>query len=71
MNNIFGRVKSNWKSGITVSFVSIPLSVSLAIAAGSTPVAGINTAIHIASNAFLFIYLTPNKKPPQGSDGSK
>ena len=54
MNNLFGRVKSNWKSGITVSFVSIPLSVSLAIAAGSTPVAGIITAIWAGLLAALF-----------------
>lgn len=45
MNNIALRLKSNWKSGVTVSLVSIPLSISLAIAAGSTPVAGIITAI--------------------------
>lgn len=45
MNNIGLRLKNNWKSGVTVSLVSIPLSISLAIAAGSTPVAGIITAI--------------------------
>ena len=45
MNNISGRLKQNWKAGVTVSLVSIPLSVSLAIAAGATPVAGIITAI--------------------------
>lgn len=43
--NITGKLKQNWKSGITVSLVSIPLSISLALAAGSTPVAGIITAV--------------------------
>jgi len=45
MNLFINNLKDNWKSGVTVSLVSIPLSVSLAIAAGSTPVAGIITAI--------------------------
>lgn len=42
---VVGKVRSNWKSGLTVSLVSIPLSVSLAVAAGSTPTAGIITAL--------------------------
>lgn len=39
------NLKNNWKSGITVSLVSIPLSISLAVAAGATPLMGIITAI--------------------------
>ncbi|HBP01180.1 MAG TPA: hypothetical protein DD454_03145, partial [Candidatus Moranbacteria bacterium] len=39
------KLKSNWKSGITVSFVSLPLSISLAVAAGATPLMGVITAI--------------------------
>lgn len=35
----------NWKSGLTVSLVAIPLSISLAVAAGATPTQGIITAI--------------------------
>lgn len=42
---ITDRLASNWKSGITVALVSIPLSVSLAVASGTSPVAGIITAI--------------------------
>jgi hypothetical protein len=38
------EIKNNLKSGITVSLVNIPLSISLAIAGGSNPVAGIVTA---------------------------
>ncbi len=34
----------NLKSGITVALVSLPLSISLAIAADATPVQGIITA---------------------------
>lgn len=39
------KLKENWKSGITVSLVSVPLSVSLAIAGGATPLMGIITAV--------------------------
>lgn len=38
-------IKSNWKSGLTVALVSIPLSISLAVASGVTPEQGIITAI--------------------------
>ncbi|HAV11157.1 MAG TPA: hypothetical protein DCX32_01260 [Candidatus Moranbacteria bacterium] len=39
------KIKKNWKSGITVSFVSLPLSISLAVAAGATPLMGVITAV--------------------------
>lgn len=39
------KIEENWKSGITVALVSIPLSVSLAVASGASPVMGIITAI--------------------------
>ncbi len=39
------KLKQNWKSGLSVSLVSIPLSISLAIAGGATPIMGIITAI--------------------------
>jgi SulP family sulfate permease len=38
------KIRFNWKSGITVAFVSIPLSIALAIASGATPTQGIITA---------------------------
>ncbi len=44
-NELLLRIKSNWKSGLTVSLVSIPLSVSLAVASQTSPVVGIITAI--------------------------
>lgn len=43
--NIVSLILKNWKSGLTVALVSIPLSVSLAIASQTTPSAGIITAI--------------------------
>jgi sulfate permease, SulP family len=38
------RIIRNWKSGLTVALVSVPLSLALAIASGATPVQGIITA---------------------------
>lgn len=48
------KLKTNWKSGLTVALVSIPLSVSLAVASESTPTAGIITAIWAGLIASLF-----------------
>ncbi|MDD5084124.1 MAG: SulP family inorganic anion transporter [Candidatus Moranbacteria bacterium] len=39
------KIRSNWKPGLTVALISIPLSLSLAIASGATPLQGILTAI--------------------------
>eukprot|EP00744_Colponema_vietnamica_P001532 GILI01002527.1.p1 GENE.GILI01002527.1~~GILI01002527.1.p1 ORF type:complete len:606 (-),score=141.94 GILI01002527.1:215-2032(-) len=38
------QLKHNGKSGITVALVNLPLSISLAVAASSTPVSGVVTA---------------------------
>ena len=54
IKNIFSKIKFNWKSGITVALVSIPLSVSLAVASQSSPVEGIITAIWAGLVASLF-----------------
>lgn len=48
------RLQDNWKSGLTVSLVSIPLSISLSVASGSTPVVGIITALWAGLIASLF-----------------
>ncbi len=45
MKDLAVRLKENWKSGLTVSLVSLPLSISLGIAAGATPLMGVITAI--------------------------
>ncbi|HBB37885.1 MAG: Sulfate transporter [Candidatus Magasanikbacteria bacterium GW2011_GWD2_43_18] len=41
---MFQQLRQNWKSGITVSIVSIPLALALAITSGATPTQGIITA---------------------------
>lgn len=48
------KIKQNWKSGLTVSLVSMPLSISLAVASGSTPNIGIITAIWSGLIASIF-----------------
>lgn len=54
MNAVLLRLKTNWKAGLTVSLVSIPLSISLAVASHSTPLAGIITAIWAGLIASIF-----------------
>jgi SulP family sulfate permease len=48
------RIKENWKSGLTVSLVSIPLAISLAVASNATPLAGIITAVWGGLAASIF-----------------
>lgn len=48
------NVKQNLKSGLTVSLISIPLSISLAVASGVTPLIGIITAIWAGLIAAIF-----------------
>lgn len=43
--SVLSKIQRNWKSGLTVALVSIPLSVSLAVASGANPVQGIITAV--------------------------
>ncbi len=47
-------IKKNLKSGLTVALISIPLSVSLAVASGATPMIGIITAIWAGLVAAIF-----------------
>lgn len=54
MKSLATRLAQNWKSGLTVSLVSIPLSVSLAVASQTSPVVGIITAIWAGLIASLF-----------------
>lgn len=44
----------NWKSGVSVALVSIPLSLSLSIASGAGPIPGIVTAIWAGLIASIF-----------------
>ncbi len=50
----FSHVKNNWKSGFTVALVSIPLAVSLSVAANASPVMGIITAVWAGIVAAIF-----------------
>ncbi|MBP6870298.1 SulP family inorganic anion transporter [Candidatus Babeliales bacterium] len=52
--SILHKISSNWKSGLTVAMVSIPLSISLAVASNTTPIAGIITAIWAGFIASIF-----------------
>lgn len=54
MKTILPNLKANLKSGITVSLVSLPLSISLAIAGGATPIMGVITGIWAGLVAALF-----------------
>ena len=51
---IVENIKQNLKSGLTVSLISMPLSVSLAVASGATPIIGIITAIWAGLIAAVF-----------------
>lgn len=48
------KIRSNWKSGFTIALISIPLSISLAVASNVSPVQGIITAIWAGLIASLF-----------------
>lgn len=63
----FSHVKNNWKSGITVSLVSIPLSVSLSVAANASPLMGIITAIWAGVIAAIFGGSNYNVVGPTGA----
>lgn len=54
MNFAFDRIRQNLRSGLTVSLISIPLSVSLAVASNATPLIGIITAIWAGLIAAIF-----------------
>lgn len=47
-------LKQNWKSGLTVSLVSLPLSIPLSVASGVDPIAGIITAFWAGLVASFF-----------------
>jgi SulP family sulfate permease len=52
--HVSNKAKDNWKAGLTVSLVSLPLSVSLAVASNATPTMGIITAIWAGFFAAFF-----------------
>jgi MFS superfamily sulfate permease-like transporter len=52
--NLKNLVQLNWKAGLTVALVSLPMSVSIGVASGSTPTAGIITAVWAGLIAAFF-----------------
>ena len=48
------KLAQNWKSGLTVGLVSIPIAISLAVASHASPVAGIISAVWAGFFASLF-----------------
>lgn len=51
---MINKLLENWKSGLTIALVSLPIAISLAIASHATPTAGIITAIWAGGIAALF-----------------
>lgn len=64
---MLNKIKSNWKSGLTVALVSVPLSISLAVASGVSPEQGIITAIWSGLIASLFGSSNYNIVGPTGA----
>ena len=54
MKTFLKNIQTNWKSGLTVSLVSIPLSIALAISTGATPTEGLITAFWAGILGSLF-----------------
>ncbi len=67
MNNILRQISQNWKAGLTVALVSVPLSLSLAIASGATPIMGIITAVWAGLAAAIFGGSNYNVVGPAGA----
>ena len=65
--SIVTRLRENWKSGLTVALINIPLSLSLAVAAQSTPTAGIITAVWAGFVAAMFGGSNYNVYGPAGA----
>jgi SulP family sulfate permease len=51
---LWGLIASNYKAWLAVSVISVPLSISLAVASGATPLQGIITAIFAGIFAAVF-----------------
>lgn len=44
-NEVGKRTRENWKAGLTVALISVPLSIALSIASGAGPVPGLITGV--------------------------
>ncbi len=65
--SFFTLVKHNWKSGLTVALVSLPLSISIAVASGASPLNGIITAVWAGLIASFFASSHYNIMGPAGA----
>jgi sulfate permease, SulP family len=45
MASLTTRLQENWKAGLTVALISVPLSIALSVASGAGPVPGIITGV--------------------------
>lgn len=63
----FSQVQQNWQSGVTVALVSVPLSLSLAIASGAPPITGIITAVWAGLISAFFCASDYNVIGPAGA----
>lgn len=53
-NVVKSLIQQNWKAGITVALISVPLSIALSIASGAGPVPGLVTGIWATLIASIF-----------------
>ncbi len=67
IKNIVNQFSKNFKSGLSVAIVSIPLSIPLAVASWATPLQGILTAIYAGLMASLFGWSKYNIVGPAGA----
>ncbi|MFT7557906.1 MAG: SulP family sulfate permease [Planctomycetota bacterium] len=44
LTNVIKNISLNWRSGLSIAVVSVPLSISFAIASGGTPIMGLITS---------------------------
>ncbi|MDQ5883109.1 MAG: sulfate permease, SulP family [Patescibacteria group bacterium] len=66
-NSILSNIKNNWKSGLTVALISVPLSLSLAVASGASPETGLITAVWAGLLAGIFASSSYNIIGPAGA----
>lgn len=54
LNSLSELIKQNWKSGLTVALISVPLSIAISIASGAGPIPGVITGIWGTAIASIF-----------------
>lgn len=54
MESLRAHIRANWKAGVTVAFISIPLSIALSVASGAGPVPGVIAGVWGTIIAGLF-----------------